>query len=112
MSLEVRSVGDVTVLTPKGMLLGGKETDELQAKIRELAEAGNKKLLIDLGKTTFMNSVSLGVLIGGHTSYAKRGAKMKLCAVDKKIQNIFVVTKLSLVFEVYDTEKEALKSFE
>ena len=111
MSLEVRTVGDVTILTPKGMLLGGKETDELQGKIRELTEAGNKKLLIDLGKTTFMNSVSLGVLIGGHTSYAKRGAKMKLCAVDKKIQNIFVVTKLSLVFDVYDTEAQALASF-
>ena len=41
MSLDVRTVGDVTVLTPKGMLLGGKETDELQAKIRELTEAGN-----------------------------------------------------------------------
>ena len=111
MSLEVRTVGDVTVLTPKGMLLGGKETDELQGKIKELAEAGNKKLLINLGQTTFMNSVSLGVLIAGHSNYAKRTAKMKLCAVDKKIQNIFVVTKLSLVFDVYDSEDEALKSF-
>ena len=112
MSLDVRTVGDVTILTPKGMLLGGKETDELQAKIKELAEAGNKKLLINLGQTTFMNSVSLGVLIAAHSNYAKRGAKMKLCAVDKKIQNIFVVTKLSLVFDVYDTEQEATKSFE
>ena len=111
MSLDVRTVGDVTVLTPKGMLLGGKETDELQAKIRELSEAGNKKLLINLGQTTFMNSVSLGVLIAGHSNYAKRSAQMKLCAVDKKIQNIFVVTKLSLVFDVYDTEAQALASF-
>ena len=112
MSLDVRTVGDVTVLTPKGMLLGGKETDELQGKIKELAEAGNKKLLINLGQTTFMNSVSLGVLIAGHSNYAKRTARMKLCAVDKKIQNIFVVTKLSLVFDVYDSEDEALKSFQ
>ena len=59
-----------------------------------------------------MNSVSLGVLIAGHSNYAKRGAKMKLCAVDKKIQNIFVVTKLSLVFDVYDSEGESLKSFQ
>ena len=111
MSLEVRTAGDVTILTPKGMLLGGKETDELQAKIKELAEAGNRKLLINLGQTTFMNSVSLGVLIAGHANYSKLDAKLKLCAVDKKIQSIFVVTKLSLVFEVYDEEAEAIASF-
>jgi anti-sigma B factor antagonist len=111
MSLDVRTAGDVTILTPKGMLLGGKETDELQSKIKELAEAGNRKLLINLGQTTFMNSVSLGVLIAGHSNYMKRDAKLKLCAVDKKIQSIFVVTKLSLVFEVFDEEAEALSSF-
>ena len=111
MSLDVRAVGDVTILTPKGMLLGGKETDELQGKIKELSDAGNKKLLINLGQTTFMNSVSLGALIAAHTNYAKRGAQMRLCAVDKKIQNIFIVTKLSLVFEVDDAEEVALKSF-
>jgi len=111
MSLDVRTSGDVTILAPKGMLLGGKETDELAAKIRELSEAGNKKLLINLGQTTFMNSVSLGVLIAGHTNYAKRGAQLKLCSVDKKIQNIFVVTRLSLVFETYETPEEAIKSF-
>lgn len=111
MSLDVRTVGDVTILTPKGMLLGGKETDELQSKIKELAEAGNRKLLINMGQTTFMNSVSLGVLIAGHANYSKRDAKLKLCAVDKKIQNIFVVTKLSLVFDVYDTEEQTLASF-
>ena len=111
MSLDVRTVGDVTILTPKGMLLGGKETDELQGKIKELSDAGNKKLLINLGQTTFMNSVSLGALIAAHTSYAKRGAQLRLCAVDKKIQNIFIVTKLSLVFEVDDTEEESLKGY-
>ena len=111
MSLEVRTSGDVTILCPKGMLLGGKETDELQGKIKELSEAGNQKLLINLGQTTFMNSVSLGVLIAGHSSYAKRGAHLKLANVDKKIQNIFVVTKLSLVFETHETEEDAIKSF-
>lgn len=111
MSLDVRTSGDVTIVTPKGMLLGGKETDELQGKIKELVEAGNKRLLINLGQTTFLNSVSLGVLIGAHSSYAKRGAEMKLCQVDKKIQNIFVVTKLSLVFDVYESCEEATKSY-
>jgi anti-anti-sigma regulatory factor len=51
------------------------------------------------------------VLIAGHSNYAKRSAQLKLCQVDKKIQNIFVVTRLSLVFETYETEEEAIKSF-
>jgi len=53
----------------------------------------------------------LGVLITGHTNYAKRQGQMKLCSVDKRIQNIFVITKLSLVFDVYDSEDKAIASF-
>ncbi len=111
MSLDVREKDGVVVLTPRGMLLGGKETDELQVKIKDLAEGGNRKLLINLGQTTFMSSPPLNELVRGHINYAKRDAKMKLCAVDKKIQSLLVITKLSLVFDVYDTEEEALKSF-
>lgn len=113
MSLNVRTVDDVVILTPRGMLLGGKETDELEEKIKELDESGNEKLLINLEKTTFMNTPALSVLFWLHAKYVKRGARVKLCCIDKKIQEIFVLVKLTLVYgdDIHDAEEEALASF-
>lgn len=113
MSLNVKEYESIIVVTPHGMLLGGKETDELQDKITELDRAGNEKLVIDLGQTTFMSSMGLAVLYRAHVSYAKRGARVKICSVDKKINQLFVLVKLPLVYgeELHETLEEALGSF-
>jgi anti-sigma B factor antagonist len=99
------------VLTPRGYLTGGEETDELERAIKSVSESGNKRLLINLGETQHLDSTALGVLISAHTNYVKRGGQMKLCSVDKRIENIFVITKLSLVFDVYPSEEQAIASF-
>jgi len=109
--MKERTVGNVVVLYPKGYLTGGEETDELEQRIKSLIESGNKHLVVNLSDTQHLNSTALGVLISAHSNYAKRGAQMKLCAVDKRIENIFVITKLSLVFDVYATEEQAIASF-
>jgi anti-sigma B factor antagonist len=109
--MKQRQVGQIAILAPKGYLTGGEETDELESAIRALSESGNKQLLINLGETQHLNSTALGVLISAHSNYVKRGGQMKLCSVDKRIQNIFVITKLSLVFDVYANEEQAIASF-
>jgi anti-sigma B factor antagonist len=109
--VKVKRLNGVVVAQPRGYLVGGEETDELEKLIRELSTEGNVHLVINLGETQHINSTALGVLITGHTNYARRGGQMKLCSVDKRIQNIFVITKLSLVFDVYDTEEKAIASF-
>ncbi len=109
--MKQRQVGDVVVLAPKGYLTGGDETDELEQAIKSLGEGGNKHLVINLGETQHLNSTALGVLISAHSSYVRRGGQMKLCSVDQRIQNIFVITKLSMVFDVYPTEETAIASF-
>jgi len=113
MNPEVKVVDDVTVLTPHGKLLGGNETDEFEERVKELNEAGSMKLLINLGKTTFMTSVALAVLFLAYVKYTNRGAKVKICSVDKRIQQIFVIVKLTLIYgqDLHDTEEEALASF-
>ena len=113
MKLSVKVVEGVDVLTPHGMIFGGNETDELQNKIKELDQTGNTKLLINLGQTTMMNSLGLGALFVAHAKYSKRGGTVKLCCVDKKIQQIFVIVRLALVYgdNIHDTEAEALASF-
>jgi anti-sigma B factor antagonist len=109
--MKQRQVGEIVVLTPKGYLTGGDETDELGKAIDALGESGNKYLIINLAETQHLNSTALGLLIRAHSSYVRRGGQMKLCAVDKRIQNIFVITKLSLVFDVLSTEEQAIASF-
>lgn len=113
MALKVRMVDGVTIITPHGMLLGGKETDELQRKIVELNDAGNQKLLINLGDINHMSSMGLATLFLARAKYVKRNARVKLCSVGERIRQIFVLVQLPLVFgdDVHETEEEALASF-
>ena len=113
MSLRVETKGDVVILRPKGMLLGGQETDEVRDKITELDGQGNQKLLIDLGQVTFMSSLGLAALFLAHAKYAKREGVVKLSSIDKRIRHIFVLVRLTLVYgdNICDTEEVALASF-
>jgi len=103
--------GAIAVLEPKGELVGGQETEDLRKTIEGLIKEDNKKLVIDLAKVHYLNSAALGVLAWAHTNYTKRGGKIVLADVEKNIQNIFVITKLSLVFDVYQGQREAIASF-
>lgn len=111
--MEIRYVEDVVIVTPKGLLLGGRETDELEAEIRELDGQGNEKLLIDLSRTTFMSSMGMACLFLAHAKYIKRGARVKLCSVDRKIKALFALVKLTLIYgdDLHETQDEALASF-
>lgn len=111
--MEIRTIDDVVILTPKGLLLGGKETDELEARIKDLDSEGNEKLLIDLSQTTFMSSMGMACLFLAHAKYIKRGARVKICAMDRKIKALFELVKLTLIYcgDLHDTEDEALASF-
>jgi len=113
MALKISKLadGEVAVIEPKGELIGGDETDEVRSEITKLSEEGNKKLVIDLSKTTYLNSTAIGVLIWAHTHYAKSGGEVKLAGLNKNIKNIFVVTKLTMVFDVRDTQLDAVATF-
>ncbi|MCK6542976.1 STAS domain-containing protein [bacterium] len=101
----------VVVIAPKGRLTGGSETDELKQEIERVVTEGITKCVIELSETIYLNSTALGLLVSAHKKFIDRGGKLKLSGVNKNIDNILVITKLSLVFEVFDTEAEALASF-
>ena len=103
--------GKILVFELKGNFVGGDETDELQAEIKKVADSGNMKLVLDLGEVAYLNSSALGVLIAAHANYAKRGGKIKLCQLNKNLENLFVITKLSLIFDSYSSQMEAIASF-
>jgi anti-sigma B factor antagonist len=99
-----------TIMHLSGKFIGGEETDELKSLLSELAEKGENKLIINLADVTYLNSTALGVLIASHANFTKREGKIVLCNVSKSIENIFVITKLSLVFNIADNLEEAINS--
>ncbi len=104
--------GQIGVIEVRGSLVGGEETDELRSAVADLVEQGNKYLVIDLGKVVYMNSTAIGVLVSTHTTYSRNKGRVRLCEINKNINNIFVITKLTLVFDVAEKRDDAIKAFE
>ncbi len=98
------------VLTLSGQFIGGEETDQLKAALKELSDQDTKKLVIDLKNTKYLNSTALGILISVHTNFVKREGMVVLANISKSIENIFVITKLTMVFNIADSVEEAIKS--
>ena len=105
---HVKNLGAVIVLKPHGDLIGGPETDELEALVDQFDSERVSCLVINLAAVAIMNSLALSRLIRAHLRFTKRGARVLLCNLDKRVENIFVVTKLSLVFAVFPDEESAI----
>lgn len=97
-----------TVIHLKGQFVGGEETDELRDTLKSISDSQKNKLIIDLNDTTYLNSTALGVLISAHANFVKRDGKIILCNISKSIENIFVITKLTMVFTITETLEQAI----
>ncbi len=112
MAVKTSTLEDgIGLIEVKGSLVGGDETVEVRQAVAGFIDREYQKLIIDLSKVTYLNSTAIGVLVSAHTSYARKGWQVKLCGINANINNIFVITKLTLIFDVYDTRDEAIKSF-
>jgi anti-sigma B factor antagonist len=112
--LEVteRQAGDVTILDMSGSVRMGEGSIALRNAIRGLVEQGKKKILLNLGAVKNVDSSGIGELIANFTTVRREGGQLKLLNLTEKIQNLLVITKLLTVFDAYDSEADALNSFE
>ena len=101
----------IGVINVKGSLISGEEVAKLSRAIGEFVDRRLEKVLIDFSETTYLNSTAIGILVGAHTSYARREWQLKLCTMNKHVHVIFTITNLMKIFSVYDTREEAIKSF-
>src|SRR5688572_9659514 len=112
MQLEQRNVGDVAIVKVVGDITLNKGGDILlKDKINSLLQQGNKKVLLDLGAVSYVDSAGLGQLVHVHTTTTHHGGKLKLLNLSKRLSDLLVVTKLATVFDSYENEKEALASY-
>jgi anti-sigma B factor antagonist len=112
LDLKERQAGDVTILDLSGEVRIGDSSVALRESVRNLADQGKKKLLLNLAGVKYIDSSGIGELIANYTTVSRQGGQLKLLNLTDRIQNLLVITKLLTVFDAYDNEAEALKSFE
>jgi anti-sigma B factor antagonist len=111
MQIEERTLGAVTILDLKGKLTLGDGDVALKDKVRTLVNRGCRHLVLNLAEVPHVDSVGIGEIVGTYTTITQRGGSLRLLYVPKRIRDLLVITKLLTVFETFDSETEAVKSF-
>ena len=111
MEIVERLVSDVTVLDLKGKMTLGEGDELLKDKINSLLAAGKKKLLLNLEGVPYIDSAGLGEVVRTYTTVSRQGGSLKLLNLTKRIEDLLSITKLLTVFDTFDSEAEAVKSY-
>jgi anti-sigma B factor antagonist len=111
MEIVERTVNDVTVLDLKGKMTLGEGDELLKDKINSLLASGKKKLLLNLEAVPYIDSAGLGEVVRTYTTVSRQGGSLKLLNLTKRIEDLLSITKLLTVFDTYDNEAEAVKSY-
>jgi anti-sigma B factor antagonist len=111
MKTSVREVRGVSILDLKGKITIGSGDVQLRETINKLVEDGKKHILINMQEVTTIDSSGIGELVGCYTSVTNKGGKLKLLHLPPKISDVLTVTQLITVFDVYESESEAIASY-
>jgi anti-sigma B factor antagonist len=111
MQIEERSVGGVVVLDVKGKITLGDGDELLRDKINSLVNQGRKQILLNLAGVPYIDSAGLGEIVRTYTTVSRQGGSLKLLNLTKRITDLLSITKLLTVFDTFDSEGEAVKSF-
>jgi anti-sigma B factor antagonist len=105
------SIGDVTIVEVTGRITLGESVAHVRQQIHALADQGRKKILLNLANVTYIDSTGIGELVSAYTTLKSQGGAVKLLKLTKRVHDVLQITKLSTVFEVYDDEARAVRSF-
>jgi len=111
MQIEERSAGEVTVLDLKGKMTLGEGDELLKDKINSLLQQGRRKIVLNLEGVPYIDSAGLGEIVRTYTTIKKQDGSLKLLNLTKRITDLLSITKLLTVFETYDSEADAVRSF-
>src|SRR5688572_10121152 len=107
-STDVRD--NVAIVRFSGNITLGEASGQLRDVIKQTLAAGHKAIILDLGGVAYIDSAGLGELVGAHATASGQGATVKLLNMQKKVEGLMQITKLTTVFETYEDEALALKS--
>ena len=111
MQIEQRAVGDVVVLDIKGRVTLGEGDELLKDKVNSLLNQGQKKIVLNLAEVPYIDSAGLGEIVRTYTTVSRQGGNLKLLNLTKRITDLLSITKLLTVFETFESENDAVRSF-
>lgn len=111
MKASSRQVNGVTVVDMMGRITLGEGSVVLRDTIRDLLGRGEKKILLNLGNVTYIDSSGIGELVSAFTSVRNQGGELKLLNLTKKVHDLLQITKLYTVFDIKDDETAAVGAF-
>ena len=109
--LNTRQVDGICVVDCSGRITLGEGSVVLRDAVRELLSKGNKKILLNLGDVSYIDSSGIGELVSAYTTVRNQGGELKLLNLQKKVHDLLQITKLYTVFDVREDEATAIKSF-
>src|SRR5262245_36206457 len=110
LTLATRYVGDVAVVTCRGRIVEGPESAALTQILADVA-AENPCILLNMGAVDAIDSSGLGLLVRFLSRLRNAGGDLVLCAVSRRVAEALRVTKLTTIFNGYDSEDEAVRGF-
>lgn len=111
MDTKIRHVEGVTILDLGGKITLGESSGELRKAVQDALTAGSKKIVLNLADVNYIDSAGLGELVSAYTTVKNAGGELKLLGLTKKVKDLLVITKLLTVFDVKESEQDAVKSF-
>ena len=111
MKTSTRKVDNVTIVDLSGRITLGEGSSVLRDLVRQTVAKGNKKILLNLGDVTYIDSSGIGELVSAFTSVRNAGGELKLLNLTKKVHDLLQITKLYTVFDVKDDEATAIQAF-
>ena len=109
--LITRQVGDVTVIDVAGRITLGEGSSVLRDALRDLVSKNQKKILLNLGEVSYIDSSGIGELVSGFTTVTNGGGALKLLNLNKRVKDLLQITKLYTVCDVHEDEASAIRSF-
>lgn len=109
--VSIRHVDGVTVLDVSGRITLGEGGVTLRDSIQNALATDTKKLVLDMGEVSYMDSSGVGELTAAFTSAKNKGCDLKLARLTKKIDDLMQITKLATIFDIYSDDKAAVASF-
>jgi anti-sigma B factor antagonist len=111
LKIEKRQVGAIAVVSCQGRIMFGEEANALRDFLKQtLTET--RRMVLNLSGVTYIDSGGLGTLVGVYSSARGAGAEIKLTGLGPRLHDVLQITKLATVFQVFDSEEEALAALD